>query len=204
MKLPITILLLTAAVAASCTESSRAPAPLSHKGPLLLVPLSVGARWSGTIVDPLGAVLRHWSREVTRDTIIEGERWYCVTVAVDEDTLWHDLLWTNRPDGFWEDQLHPGNPLQPQQILKYPAAVGDIFDEQDEFSEDDLWYRRFLGDTSVTTPLGTFECLQYVYYFGGLPRQYMLVAPEIGIVTISFPEHCDWVTDSYTRSGSDE
>lgn len=140
-----------------------------------LMPLKIGNVWiyETSILDTTVGKLvpdRLDTFIVSRDTVINGERWYMVDGMGSNGTLT-----INREGGQWI--IDPYG--KPYLIAKFPAAVGD------EFSGlgGKLMNRLEKTGVEITVPGGTFYCYQYSQIFGPQRRlTYNYFAPGVGFV----------------------
>lgn len=197
------LFLLTTTLLIACTDGPGRPTAPDADDSLPLVPLAVGARWTWiAVISPATSEWR-WSIRISRDTVIDGETWYSATRFDDHDTVPDWCLWTLQSDGLWEEFL-PGleGPRYLELKCKYPATIGEIFEIYEEWPHlGTIWYRQFLGDTTIVTPLGPLNCLLYGYFCRGIPQSYDMYVPGIGRVCHSGPRGV-FMLESYTLSDS--
>jgi hypothetical protein len=120
-----------------------------------LMPLAVGNKWIHTLFsyDTSGVLQHEWqdSIYISRDTLIDGERWYIRPVNRDLGA------YTNRETGLWYRLLGPTITMEPQLVHKYPARIGDSY----PFAGSDVQETVISLSQTVTTPAGSFSCLVY-------------------------------------------
>ncbi|MEW5796869.1 MAG: hypothetical protein AB1772_10990 [Candidatus Zixiibacteriota bacterium] len=178
------ILVFTLILLAGCDSSDKSTNPTPPKQ---ILPLTVGNFYvyENAVLDSAGSVIGAdtviWT--VAKDTIIQNERWYIMTVNGVRDPE-VSLPTTNRGDGLWVDG--PSGFL----LFKYPAAVNDTV-----FFGSDTSTVESIHDT-ITVPAGTFECINYKWVGSrdeDRAYQYHYFSPGVGHVK----------TDEYYRTTSE-
>lgn len=150
----------------------------------VMMPLKVGNEWTGTLttVDPGGEHSGSMTIRVQDRIIVNNEKWYIMQHIIDGEIIYPDQMHTNRYDGVWvwytcRDSI-AGEPLM---WAKYPAEVGDTFTT----GHLGLVTATLVSkDTSVSVPLGDFDCYCYFWLPNILwpPVHYYYVVPQLGIV----------------------
>ncbi|MDF1546040.1 MAG: hypothetical protein P1R58_13180 [bacterium] len=131
-----------------------------------ILPLQVDNKWVYDIrfFDSLGAETAALvdTSYVGRDTTINSELWY-ILYAFKAPTA----VSMNDSEGYQTmavDSLLPGNNIfslsDPYLAAKFPASVGDKFDNQTGFESEVL-----ATDSSITVGAGTFDCYLYLRTF---------------------------------------
>ena len=156
------ILSVCLAIFAGCSKDDDI-AGASSAASGVIMPLKVGNQWINRFVpdDGSGNATRLDTVTVTKDTLIENERWYYV----------NGKYVTNRSNGLWARR---GNDIW--LALKYPANSGDSFVRSGENVS--------VVSTSagVALPEGQYSCFQYKSRTYGSSSIYY--APNVGQVRI--------------------
>lgn len=121
----------------------------------VIMPLTIGDMWVYEVsaldtIDNMMKPVRIDTFEVTRDTIIDGERWFVV-----KDMTPPGGRVINREDGFWQCRRDQ----EPFLFLKYPASPGDEYSWN--IRDITVENRVIAADAEVTVPAGTFTCYKY-------------------------------------------
>jgi hypothetical protein len=131
--------------------------------PLVLLPLDVGNEWvmaftrydeDGTLTESYTDTLR-----VVGDTTVAGERWAEIRCAQTPTGCIPGGFYSNREDGVWR-WYGPGSDVAPYLLYKYPADVGDTYEQPSGFIDFNMTVRG--TDAPVDTPAGTLLAYHYV------------------------------------------
>lgn len=140
-----------------------------------IIPLKVGYKWTttSTLYDSTGNVVSYntGTTEVTRDTIIQGEKWY----KMGPENKLNNILYTNRNDGYYQ--------LTSTKITQIFQTALD-----DTTKECSNPYNRYLvaKDVKIKTALGEFSCYLYRWYSTTSGKRLIsensYVVPNIGVI----------------------
>lgn len=166
------IIMILIAVLVGCgTDKVTSPTAVSPA----FIPLKVGNQWTYEEVHLDSAGNTHridtMVQEISRDTLINGEKWYILTIngAVDPEigpiTIRRDGMWAGGPSGSLQ--------------FKYPASVNDTF-----MMGNQLSIVESICDT-ITVPAGVFICHNYKWPeepASPRPYQYHYLSPGVGFI----------------------
>ena len=185
MKLHALSLIVAAMTLSACARSTEPVDPVG-----VIMPLAVGNKWIAEYLEYNdGGVSRRRldTTSVERDTVIDGELRYMISVATG---------YVNRDDGLymWGLDRQLGSPVL---FFKYPASVGDEI-RPSSHAGDSVWLviRVRSVNESVTVPAGTFSCYHYVFATNTgqeISRSYL--APNVGFVKIVWPRNSNDPTE---------
>jgi hypothetical protein len=127
-----------------------------------IIPLAIGNSWiyTTTVFDSLGNELGSSTDTsvVSRDTTIDQETWHILNYRGKPSNLG-----INRSGGYWSRTvtLSPGTDRiaslgEPYLSSKFPATVGQVFDNESGYSTLVLD-----SDTVLTVAAGSFKCYKY-------------------------------------------
>ncbi len=136
---------------------------LSNKSEVLM-DLKLNNQWTyrATILNADGIVVQTDTVffSITRDTIIQNEKWYKMSFGFIGGESFDSFEWfTNKNDGLWYLSKYPGE-LNHQIALfaKYPANVNDTW-----FGYDSCTAKVDSKDVEIVVPSGKYNCLEYSY-----------------------------------------
>jgi hypothetical protein len=178
------ILLVGILLNAGCKKNDN---PIGPDNENAIMPLNLGNQWTFqmTSLDSLGNVTQRYdngrmvdnvtigSLIVSRDTMIQNERWYFFGPSSTASTLL-----TNRSDGLWMMTLGQVS-WAPGLFAKYPAHLNETW-----LGPDSSTIKLTAGNITLTVPQGTFTCLQYSHLskYNGDVTYTMYFSPGVGFV----------------------
>lgn len=166
------LLSITVIIVSSCKKSN----PVGSSAEQQFWPLKTGNLWSYHAVgyDSTGAISGSGDQtvSVTFDTVVNGERWYHISVA-------GAAFYVNRSDGFWEMWNTPSSSTE-QLIYKYPASVGD------GWSAGVFRISVQSTDTSIIVRSGTHSCYAYRWASDSGLARVDFCSPGVGLVAADY------------------
>jgi len=149
----------------SCKKSNLVGASSDQQ----IWPLKTGDLWDYQVAsyDTAGIVNGGGtlSLSITSDTVVAGETWY----RLSGDT--GNFFYTERSNGFWI--MSNGSQAL---FLKYPGSAGESWNcYSDSVSVQST-------DTSVSVPLGTYNCYMYRLFYSSKPVEDYYLSIGVGMV----------------------